>query len=269
MGIKKKIDIQIANPAGNITVFVRTRAERDDYTKIATQILEQFKEAEQVAFIKEKPSSIDAFGRMEMSGLEFCGNASRTFALLMAQDNGLKGELKIPVEVSGIDEILNVTVNTETNFTRIKMPNPLSVIDYEYEGIKSKAVDFGGIFHVILKNIDLDMNLFEKIRDDVNQKFNPPAMGVMFWDENNRKLKPVVYVKDIDTTYLEGSCGSGTTALSCAMGLERADGEHHFTVMQPAGTIDSSVVIEDGKVKEVFIEGPVSLSNVIETEIEI
>lgn len=269
MGIKKKIDIQIANPAGNITVFVRSRTEKDDYASIATQILNQYREAEQVAFIKEKPFKREAFGRMEMSGLEFCGNASRTFALLVAQDNGLKGELKIPVEVSGIDEILNVTVNTETNFTRIKMPNPLSVIDYEYEGIKSKAVDFGGIFHVILKNIDLDMNLFEKIRDDVNQKFNPPAMGVMFFSEESSKLDPIVYVKDIDTTYHEGSCGSGTTALSCALGLEKGEGTHQFTVIQPAGTIDSSVVIEDGKVKEVFIEGPVSLSNVIETEIEI
>ena len=158
--MKRKIDIQIANPAGNITVFVRTRVEREDYANIATQILDRFEEVEQVAFIKDKPLNGKALGRMEMSGLEFCGNASRTFALLTAKDSGLKGEMTIPVEASGTDEILEVNVNTETNFTKIKMPRPERVIEYEYDGLKHKAIDFGGIFHVILKNIELDMNLF-------------------------------------------------------------------------------------------------------------
>ena len=94
-------------------------------------------------------------------------------------------------------------------------------------------------------------------------------MGVMFFSEKDSKLNPIVYVKDIDTTYHEGSCGSGTTALSCALGLEKGEGTHHLTVIQPAGTIDSSVVIENGKIKEVFIEGPVSLSDIMETEIDL
>lgn len=267
--MKKKIEIRIADPAGNVTVFVETRFEREHYAGVATQLLEKYKEAEQVAFVQDKPFCGRPLGKMEMCGLEFCGNASRSFALMIAKENGIKGETVVPVDVSGTNEILDVVVNTETDFTKIKMPNPVRVIDYEFQGEKHTAVDFGGIFHVIMKNVKLDMDLFEAIKNDVNQKFDPPAMGVMFWDEAQGKIDPIVYVKDVDTTYHEGSCGSGTTALSCAMGLEKGEGEHHFTIVQPAGTIDSSVIIKNGEVNKVFIEGPVSISDVIETEIEI
>ena len=80
---------------------------------------------------------------------------------------------------------------------------------------------------------------------------------------------PVVYVKDVDTTYFEGSCGSGTTACAAAFGLEKGEGTYRFVFPQPAGTIESTVVIAGGKVDRVFIEGLVGISPEMEKEIEL
>ena len=87
-------------------------------------------------------------------------------------------------------------------------------------------------------------------------------------------ITPVVYVKDVDTTYFEGSCGSGTTACAAAFGLEKGEGIHHFVFPQPAGTIEATAVIagggaEKGYVEKVYIEGKVELSEEKLVEIEV
>ena len=139
------------------------------------------------------------------------------------------------------------------------------------------AVDFGGILHVILRGIPATEENFDLIKNFIMKKFNPPAMGVMFCssavkkegDSLNCPMVPVVYVKDVDTTYFEGSCGSGTTACAAAFGQIMDDGVHHFLFPQPAGTIEATAHIADGRVEKVFIEGKVELSEEMEVEIEI
>ena len=139
------------------------------------------------------------------------------------------------------------------------------------------VVDFGGIMHLIIRGIEATEKNFEAIRDFIMAKFNPPAMGVMFCDGEMKKegdslicqMTPVVYVKDVDTTYFEGSCGSGTTACSAAFGLKHGDGVHHFVFPQPAGTIESTAHISEGRIEKIFIEGKVELSPEMEVEIDI
>ena len=81
-----RIKVRVADPAGNITVFVTTPVEREKYPAIARQLLarEELK-GEQVGFI-EKTDQGDF--RMEMMGGEFCGNASRSFGYLLCQQAG-------------------------------------------------------------------------------------------------------------------------------------------------------------------------------------
>ena len=100
---------------------------------------------------------------------------------------------------------------------------------------------------------------------------------VMFCDSEIKKdgetivcaMTPVVYVKDVDTTYFEGSCGSGTTACAVSFGLMQGDGIHHFVFRQPAGTIESTAHISDGRIEKIYIEGKVELSAETEVEIEV
>ena len=229
--MKKKIKIIVADPAGNITIFVKDHFDRSEYTQVARQLLEMKElRGEQVAFILDTSSCGRAQGKMEMCGLEFCGNASRSFGLIKAKELGIEGKGSVFVDVSGCDEILTVDVNTESSYTKVKMPNPvglskidlssLAIGDAVGRGDAVPAVDFGGILHVILRGIPATEKNFAAIKDLIMAKYNPPALGVMFCSSDIKKdggasictMTPVVYVKDVDTTYFEGSCGSGTTA---------------------------------------------------------
>lgn len=299
MKIRKKIRIIVADPAGNITIFVKDPFDRTQYQQVAKQLLEnEDLKGEQVAFILDTPQCGRAEGKMEMCGLEFCGNGSRSFGLIRARDMGIKGKGSVNVDVSGCDEILTVEVDTDTNYTKVKMPCPvgMSKIDLcalqiddgdNTESNKSNIketplVDFGGILHVILRGIPATKENFDAVKDYITEKFNPPALGVMFCDSKTERdgeslifpITPVVYVKDVDTTYFEGSCGSGTTACAAAFGLEKGEGIHHFVFPQPAGTIEATAVIarggaEKGYVEKVYIEGKVELSEEKLVEIEV
>ncbi len=273
--MKKNIKITVANPAGNKTIFVHDKVKRADYAKVAEQLLAMEKyEAEQVAFILEVPECGRAEGRMEMCGLEFCGNATRTFGLMLAKEMGIKGEGKVYVDVSGVDEILTVEVNTETNYTRVTMPAYIDMKRFDLSGIfdfnmNVKAVDFGGILHLIVPDLPANEDNFRRIRRFIYKQLNPPALGAMFCDVKTGALDPVVYVKDVDSTYFEGSCASGTAACAIALGSEKEDGDYTFSFPQPAGTINASVEVRDGKVQTVYIEGPVEIDETEEVTVEI
>lgn len=305
--MKKKIKIIVADPAGNITIFVKDHFDRKQYPAVAGQLLAMDSlRGEQVAFILDTPSCGRAEAKMEMCGLEFCGNGSRSFGLIKAREMGIRGKGSVNVDVSGCDEILTVDVDTDSSYTKVKMPNPVSVSKIDLSSLaigdaqgsekphgsdndsseacmsevrmtEVPAVDFGGILHVILRGIPATEENFDLIKNFIMKKFNPPAMGVMFCssavkkegDSLNCPMVPVVYVKDVDTTYFEGSCGSGTTACAAAFGQIMGDGVHHFLFPQPAGTIEATAHIADGRVEKVFIEGKVELSEEMEVEIEI
>ncbi|MBQ1228949.1 MAG: hypothetical protein IIX87_03650 [Firmicutes bacterium] len=283
--MKRKINIIVADPAGNITIFVKDRFGREDYQNVATQLLamEELK-GEQVAFILDVPECGRAEGRMEMCGLEFCGNASRSYGLIRAHEMGICGEGKVFIDISGCNEILTVDVNTETGFTKVKMPLPVSMTEFDLSKLpiddlkgnpmaemllrRAYLVNFGGIVHIVLSDIQAKPETFELIKDVVMEKYNPPAIGVMFCDSRENKMIPVVYVRDVDTTYFEGSCGSGTTACAAAFGTIMGDGTHNFSFPQPAGTIDSTVEIYKGKIQAVTIEGVVTFKE-LEVEIDL
>ena len=273
--MKKKITITVANPAGNKTIFVHDGFERADYANVAEQLL-AMKEyaAEQVAFILEAPECGRADGKMEMCGLEFCGNATRTFGLMVAKKLGISGPGKVFIDTSGAEEILTVEVNTDTNYTKVKMPAYIDIKRFDLSGLfrsgqKSiKAVDFGGILHMIIPDVPATPENFQLVKNFVYSRLNPPAMGAMFYDTKRKTLAPVVYVKDVDSTYFEGSCASGTAACTVAFSAEKTDGDYKFTFPQPAGTINASAEVRGGKVQAVYIEGPVEISEPVTVEIE-
>lgn len=292
--MKKKIKIITANPAGNITIFVLDKFPREAYSSIAGQLLamEEF-HAEQVAFITGEDS-------FEMCGLEFCGNASRTFALMTAKNRSIQGNAMIEISASGCSKRLSVEVNTENNYTKITMPMPVSVQKLEVPGhlfqhdchpeTSGQAlphdnhpeksgqalphdcclVDFEGISHVVICDTPATKENFNRIKEFISKKYGEaPATGVMFYDTAEKKLVPVVYVKDVDTTYFEGSCGSGSTAAAIAFSQDETDGTFSFTLSQPAGTLTATAKKENGQLKAVYIEGPVSYSQPFEVQIEV
>ncbi|MDO5302909.1 MAG: hypothetical protein Q4E84_03290 [Clostridia bacterium] len=268
--MKKDISILVVNPAGNITIFVLDKFERSQYQNIATQLLahKEFN-AEQVAFILDEST-------MEMCGLEFCGNASRAFALMSAKIKGMEGTGSAVVNVSGVDHPLSVEINTETNYTKVKMPMPISVTTLSDTGIplveNSMLVDFGGIVHLVLFDQQASMENFNKAKEFADSIAPAPATGVMFYDTVTGFLTPVVYVKDVDSTYFEGSCGSGSTAVAVAKYLDLPAGtscERSFEFHQPAGSITTTISVDSGQLDAIYIEGPIEFGQVTTVEIEV
>lgn len=301
----KKLDIQIADPSGNITIFVRTPVERRFYQQVAGQLLaDEDYGAEQVAFIlsdsfsSQNPSAgescctqeiggdsdcmpgiagdPDVDGSMEMCGLEFCGNASRAFGLMLARDAGETGQVTKRIRVSGCEEPLTVELDMETSRAKIRMPNPLSC---QVQGDRT-VVDLGGILHIIVEapraegsptekqQTEMEQ-IFGKIRSEVYRTMDPPALGVMFWDSAEKKLIPVVYVKEVETVYFEGSCGSGTTACAAAFSMGKPDGTYSWSIPQPAGIIDVTAEVKDGRAQAIYIDSQVNLGEIMTTEVEI
>lgn len=267
----REIDIIIANPAGNITAFVLNPVERKEYSKIGRFILgNQSLKVEQVAFVKEfLPNP-----RMEMCGMEFCGNAGRAFGLLCARVDDIHGDAIVGITESGCSHILLVDVNVEKQVAFISMPLPENIIFLEGTGIReiegSTLVDLGGIMHVVMKDsyVKPSMELFKRIKDYIMKKYNPAAMGVMFV-ENDKSIVPFVYVKDVDSIYEEGSCASGTTACAIAWSRCENDGELQYLVKQPAGELKAIVRIEDGLATWVSIGGPVEFAETMKLELDI
>ena len=283
--MNKTLSIQIADPSGNITIFVRTPVERRYYQQVAEQLLmEEDYGAEQVAFILPPSSASQNVsagdpgvdGSMEMCGLEFCGNASRAFGLMLARDAGETGHVTKRIRVSGCEEPLTVELDMETSRAKIRMPDPVSC---EVQGDRT-VVDLGGILHIIVEapraeggstekqQTEMEQ-IFGKIRSEVYRTMDPPALGVMFWDSAEKKLTPVVYVKEVETVYFEGSCGSGTTACAAAFSMGKPDGTYSWSIPQPAGIIDVTAEVKDGRAQAIYIDSQVNLGEIMTTEVEI
>ena len=269
----KKVDIVIADPSGNITIMVTTPVHRKDYKELSQKLLSiKSLDAEQVAFIlPENPTA--PYPEMEMGGLEFCGNASRAFALHYARSQAdPPKELKI--KVSGCPHPLQTRLNPETGFVEIDMPVPTTFhtfTDRELSLNKGGClVSIDGISHLILEDIAPMESTFERLRDLMYEIYDPdmPAFGVMFCDTANDLMTPVVYVRDVDSTYFEGSCASGTVAASYAIAREKEDGVHRFTMQQPEGTLHTVVTKEAGRIRQIALQGLVTLSEPMTVELD-
>ena len=253
----KTINIIPADPAGNKTIFVTTPVERKSYQAIASFLLSLDEyEAEQVAFILPDES-------MEMCGLEFCGNASRTYGLIRAKSMGAGGSGSVCINVSGCTHPLNVEFDTNTSWTKIDMPLPLSVIEYNCDIL----VDLGGIMHLVTTSKKAEPNTFQRLKNRLMKEFAPPALGVMFYDPDTTELIPVVYVADVDSTYFEGSCASGSVAVAAAMTRDMNDGDASFVLKQPKGTLTAAIKKRQNEIISVSIEGPVIIGSTVAVQL--
>ena len=93
-----EVKLRVADPAGNITIFVTSPVERNLYAKVANELLaiKEFR-GEQVGFIERHE---DGSSHMEMMGGEFCGNASRSIGMLFARQNNIESG-NVLVEITG------------------------------------------------------------------------------------------------------------------------------------------------------------------------
>lgn len=281
--MKRKIDLIVFDPAGNTTLMVLTPVQKEEYAEVAKKLLEidfgpdcswrDVAYGEQVSYVLEGNAP-----RMDMCGLEFCGNASRSFAyyrvmfLGEGEESG-DGRKKIEVSVSGCDYPLTAVVDPANQDSVIQMPLPAEVrmIDTAPAGVEGEHpfVIFDGISHLVIKGEEPDADKFARIKDYFYKEIDPgmDAFGVMFINEEKDLMSPVVYVRDVDTTYFEGSCASGTAAASVAKAVVETDGTYEYVFRQPDGTLYSAVTKEDGGFTEVKLGGIIEMTDILHVEV--
>lgn len=292
-------NILVADSSGNVTIMVLTKTERSDYKAVAQELLKNKSlGGEQVAFILPDDTAGE-LPRMEMCGLEFCGNASRAFAFYEAVRSNhpdFPPAANVTVSVSGCEYPLDARIYefaythdvsenrpTEKNGNIIRnhlsatvsmdmpVPSGTRLLTANELGIQENGtlVDIDGISHLILTDIAPSAELFDSIKSRIYENISPelPALGIMFCDTVNDLMTPVVYVRDVDTTYFEGSCASGSVAASFALAEKLPDGIHEFTLNQPEGALYTSVTKEKDLIRSISLKGLVTLSNVITVSI--
>ena len=256
-----KLTVVRANPAGNITLFVRTPVDKAQYGAVGEKLLSlpQFK-AEQVGFLCED-------GHLEMAGGEFCGNATRAFGLLTARERNLAGKAHLTLSVSGCERPVGVDVDTDAGTARAEMPLPRFVRTETVGGVHGTLVHLGGIAHFVVDSVTPSEAFFATAEPLFLSLDALDAYGVIFLD--GTRMTPLVKVPATKAFIWEGSCGSGSLAAAIAHSAGIRDGVFERDYIQPAGTIRVTVERRGGEVTSAYIGGRVTLDAPVEVEIEI
>lgn len=288
------LKITMADPAGNRTAFVEAAVPPSAYASIGAALLRDTSlRAEQVGFLC--PPLRGAEGRLIMSGGEFCGNASRSFGLLLGRQRGKRAGDTVRIEASGSDEIL--TVFLEEDGAAISMPlsrgllpiplptespprctaPPFSMPSFSASqfsmssfsapsGSLSPAsvspqalpvVVFDGIAHVIAENLPPSQALAEQLIGTVQRQLRPDAAGAIFL--SGTQMTPCVWVRETGSLIWESSCGSGTLAAAFVRGQSVRDGSFRLSLRQPGGILTAVLEKENDRVLRAQLSGPVSL----------
>ena len=252
-----ELNVLRADPAGNITLFVLDPIEKEHRAALAAELMRRLPERkiEQVGFAC--PADADTDGRMEMMGGEFCGNATRAYAMYVAQQRGGLSEVKL--RVSGCDHVVTAAIDLALGTARAEMPLPRAVRTAEVKGHAGMLVDLAGIAHFVVEGPAPSEDFFRAAEPLFAAIDGLDAYGVIFLDRSNHRMTPLVKVVDTGTLVWEGSCGSGTIACAVAESAGLADGLFEQDYLQPAGVVRASVERHGGAVVSAAIGGPVTL----------
>lgn len=254
-----KLELVMADPAGNRTALVRTPVAPSLWGEAAKKIMaDKGLKAEQVGYCR--PPQGDALGRLEMMGGEFCGNAARSFALLLAAERGLSRKAVVPIEVSGCSGILPAQVDLEGKTASCPLPLPFAIEELAVPGLGTfPAVRMEGITHVILRGVQAGEEAFRAIRQSAEKSWEWEALGGMFLSEDHHTLTPVVAVKKTGSTVFESSCASGSGAVAAWLSREEGDGEREYRFTEPGGVLSARTVRQAGKLTGLAVDGKVEL----------
>ena len=275
--MSREICYILMDPTKNMTILVETPVPPESQPSVAARLMEQEPAAEQVGFLSAAGStghfgSTSAASRpdaedrpaqcavsLRMAGGEFCGNAAMSAAAYYSMCAGIT-EGQVSVQVSGTPAPVTVNIRRDENGTvtsrraAVHMPHPVSVETISFpEGQILPVVTFPGISHVIVDKTDI---LFGKktLKDpaaDMDREtaeeyarrwcsfLGTDALGLMFLNERESRLTPLVYVPAADTLFWESACASGTAAVGTWM-AEKTGRPVALSLRQPGGILKIS-----------------------------
>jgi diaminopimelate epimerase len=234
------------SPCGNTTILIPEHAiaEKNKQIIAKTILLPTHIQAEQVGFINMEKASL------AMAGGEFCVNATRAFGALLAEAHS-QGAIAADAPFSAL-----VTVSGMAEPVRVIVSGcrPLWQVDVELElaslppclpvGQGMVLVRLSGIDHLLIDDSIHPMpenwlNAAAALRREHHLE-ESEAAGCIWWRQTKQgvSMKPVVWVRACNSTFLESACGSG--ALACVLGLPflyKAAQEQAIALLQPSQDI--------------------------------
>lgn len=256
----KEYDYVYADPTGNITLLVRDEVAVEEQPKVSNYLCFYEPDCEQVGFVYYDDPDADI--RLRMAGGEFCGNATMSTACLFAKDNNfpLAEERTVIVRTSGTKDPVEVRVLREEKRAFkgcVKMPKPLEISEvllyYASDRYMLPIVKFEGMYHIIYTD-KMSLDEAEKAVVKWADDLNAPALGIMFLDEKQSVLTPLVYVPALKDFYWEHACASGTTATGYYL-YKRNNEPVNIDFIEPGGKLNIKVDNDE----EIFLTGHVRL----------
>lgn len=234
-GGKMKTDYILLDPTGNVTILVRTSVPAGLQPAVAARLMALEPAAEQVGFISREEGYDMA---LRMAGGEFCGNASMSAAAVAAMEEG-RAEGRMKLRVSGAFSPVMAEVKEGSGgiwHGTVDMPRPAAVEEADLPGAgRQPVVVFDGISHIILKE-KMPREKAEEMAVAWCSCLGADAVGLMFLDEEEAALTPLVYVPAAGTLFWENSCASGTSAVGVYLAA-RAKEPVRLTLRQPGGSL--------------------------------
>jgi len=236
----KTYNYSILNPTGNITMLVCDYVDKKIQADIAKKLFAYEKTVEQIGFISGYDDS-NSLITLRMSGGEFCGNAAMSVGVYFAEKLKLSTK-EFTVRFDDCNQTVSVSVerNTSGDYRgTVTMPEISDIrnIRYEIDGksFNLPTVEFDSITHIICETAlqkDFAENAIRKWCDDLGAK----SLGIMFCDFNINKIVPLVFVKESDALYWEGSCASGTAAVGWYLS-QKLGTDIDMTFSEPMGEL--------------------------------
>ena len=278
------IKYKIFDPSGNITALV----EGDHFTPeerivINDAIMAKHAEVEQVGFLS------DGAPAMTMAGGEFCGNATRSAVLAyLLQGDGTASNssgISLNIRTCGKDIDGGAAEVPASAPSEIEVWCRIPVGGYQICQLDEETirVDLDGISFLIKESPVLEKleSQFDADSRDAGLKaeaarllsesgIDNDALGVIFKRASAGagyvEIVPAIWVKAVDTMFLENACGSGSIAVSLAEAFAGRTAAEYM-IMQPSGRplIITHEKDSAGTVQAAHFRGPIRYDGVLHT----
>lgn len=275
-----KINFLKVNSSNNMIVLILDPLPRNVQNDIATEVMKDTNiGAEKVAFIetvnKVGPNgSVNSYLHLQMMGGELCSNSPRALAAIMhyrdypelTKDDNC---CTVDIHISGICDLVRCSVE-QTKISHIyntEIIHPLPVNTSEIElALNSKSidalrVDFEGITHFIVDENDVDnkTEVYDMIKFYMSDE-NYYSFGILFYDNYEKHLTSLIYVKDTNSLVWEKSCGTGAAAIAFAIS-QKTKSNLSMEIRQPGGILKTNVLYNEHSesITKIKIKGPVKL----------
>lgn len=246
-----KVKYIIYNPAGNITALIIG----DKYTAeqkriINNEIMMKEPKVEQVGFLSKEDI------KLTMAGGEFCGNATRcAVSYYIKKQKSLEIQINNQKLQAGMDENENIWCE-------------IPIEKYEIVKLDKNVykVVLKGITIIVVKNIEENKDLKQKAQEIIIcYNVDDEAVGVMFANEIKEYIEiyPVVWVKSINTLFLENACGSGTIGVTM-LETYLTKKSNKYSIKQPSEEfLDTEITIKNNIITKAILKGKIKTDNKI------